>query len=127
MKSKFLKFATSSFMGFLIDYALFCGLSFLFPDTKNYIVLANVAARIVSAVCNYTINCRLVFKEKPTVKSAVSYFALAVLILCMNNVVLLGYSVIPGLSLYIAKILTELTLFVTSYLVQKKFIFRRKF
>lgn len=114
-------------MGFLIDYAFFCGLSFLFPNTKNYILLANVAARIVSAVCNYTINCRLVFKEKPTTKSAASYFALAVLILCMNNVVLLVYTAIPGLSLYIAKILTELTLFVTSYLVQKKIIFRRKF
>lgn len=59
MKSKFLQFATSSFMGFLIDYALFCGLSFLFPDTENYILLANAAARVVSAICNYTINCRL--------------------------------------------------------------------
>lgn len=49
-------------MGFLIDYALFCGLSFLFPDTENYILLANAAARVVSAICNYTINCRLVFK-----------------------------------------------------------------
>ena len=28
MKSKFIKFATSSFLGFLIDYALFCGLVF---------------------------------------------------------------------------------------------------
>lgn len=127
MKSKFLKFATSSFMGFLIDYALFCGLSFIFPDTKTYILLSNVAARVVSAICNYTINCRLVFKEKQTVRSAVSYFLLAVFILCMNNVVLLIYSAIPELSLYLAKIFTELTLFVTSYLIQKKVIFKNKF
>lgn len=127
MKSKFIKFAASSFTGFLIDYGLFCGLSFVFPDTKNYILLANVAARIASAICNYTINCRLVFREKQTVKSAVSYFALALFILCMNNVVLLGYSAIPGISLYVAKIFTELTLFVTSYVVQKKMIFRHKF
>ena len=127
MKSKFLKFATSSFMGFLIDYVLFCGLSFIFPDTKNYILLSNVAARVVSAICNYTINCRFVFKEKQNLKSAVSYFLLAVFILCMNNAVLLIYSAIPGLSLYLAKILTELTLFVTSYLIQKKVIFKNKF
>ena len=127
MKSKFLKFATSSFMGFLIDYALFCGLSFIFPDTKTYILLSNVAARVVSAICNYTINCRLVFKEKQTVRSAVSYFLLAVFILCMNNVVLLIYSAIPEFSLYLAKIFTELTLFVTSYLIQKKVIFKNKF
>lgn len=127
MKSKFLKFATSSFMGFLIDYALFCGLSFIFPDTKTYILLSNVAARVVSAICNYTINCRFVFKEKQALRSAVSYFLLAVFILCMNNVVLLIYSAIQGLSLYLAKIFTELTLFVTSYLIQKKVIFRNKF
>lgn len=35
MKSKFIKFATSSFMSFLIDYALFCGLSFIFSKYKN--------------------------------------------------------------------------------------------
>lgn len=127
MKSKFIKFATSSFLGFLIDYALFCGLSVVFPDTKTYTLLANVAARVVSAICNYTINCRFVFREKQTVKSAVSYFALALFILCVNNFVLLGYSAIPDIPLYVAKIFTELTLFVTSYVVQKKIIFRHKF
>ncbi len=127
MKSKFVKFATSSFLGFLIDYALFCVLSFIFPDTENFILLANVLARMVSAICNYTMNCRLVFREKQTVRSALSYFALALFILCMNNVVLLVYAAIPGIPLYIAKIFTELTLFLTSYIIQKKIIFRHKF
>lgn len=126
MKSKFIKFATSSFMSFLIDYALFCGLSFIFPTTKIYILTANIIARIVSAACNYMINCRLVFKEKQNIKSALSYFLLAVFILCMNNVVLLLYSAIPWLKLYIAKIFTELTLFVISYAVQKRMIFKNK-
>ena len=119
MKSKFIKFATSSFMSFLIDYALFCGLSFIFPNTKIYILTANIIARIVSAACNYMINCRLVFKEKQTIKSAL-------FILCMNNVVLLLYSTIPWIKLYIAKIFTELTLFVISYAVQRCIIFKNK-
>ena len=127
MKSKFVKFATSSFLGFLIDYELFCVLSLIFPDTENFILLANVLARMVSAICNYTLNCRLVFREMQTVRSALSYFALALFILCMNNVVLLVYAAIPGIPLYIAKIFTELTLFLTSYIIQKKIIFRHKF
>lgn len=127
MKSKFVKFATSSFLGFLIDYALFCVLSFIFPDTEKFILLANVLARMVSAICNYTINCRLVFREKQTVRSALSYFALALFILCVNNVVLIVYAAIPGIPLYIAKIFTELTLFLISYIIQKKIIFRHKF
>ena len=121
MNSKFIKFAASSFMGFLIDYILFCSLSLIFPDKKIYILLANIIARIISAACNYMANCLFVFKEKQRLRSALSYFLLAVFILFMNNIVLLIYSGIPGLSLYIAKILTELTLFIASYLIRKKF------
>ena len=127
MNSKFIKFAASSFMGFLVDYVLFCSLSLIFPDKKIYILLANIIARIISAACNYMTNCLFVFKEKQRLWSALSYFLLAVFILFMNNIVLLIYSGIPGLSLYIAKILTELTLFIASYLIQKKFIFKKKF
>lgn len=127
MNSKFIKFAASAFMGFLIDYILFCSLSLIFPDKKIYILLANIIARIISAACNYMANCLFVFKEKQRLWSALSYFLLAVFILFMNNIVLLIYSGIPGLSLYIAKILTELTLFIASYLIQKKFIFKKKF
>lgn len=127
MNSKFIKFAASSFMGFLIDYILFCSLSLIFPDKKIYILLANIIARIISAACNYMANSLFVFKEKQRLWSALSYFLLAVFILFMNNIVLLIYSGIPGLSLYIVKILTELTLFITSYLIQKKFIFKKKF
>ena len=127
MNSEFIKFAASSFMGFLIDYILFCSLSLIFPDKKIYILLANIIARIISAACNYMANCLFVFKEKQRLWSALSYFLLAVFILFMNNIVLLIYSGIPGLSLYIVKILTELTLFNASYLIQKKFIFKKKF
>lgn len=127
MNSKFIKFAASSFMGFLIDYILFCSLSLIFPDKKIYILLANIIARIISAACNYMANCLFVFEEKQRLWSALSYFLLAVFILFMNNIVLLIYSGIPGLSLYIAKILTELTLFIASYLIQEKFIFKKIF
>lgn len=51
---------------------------------------------------------------------------MAVFILCMNNVVLLLYSTIPWIKLYIAKIFTELTLFVISYAVQRCIIFKNK-
>lgn len=126
MKMNFFKFVTSSFMGFLIDYTMFCVLSLIFPDTKIYILLINIIARITSSVCNYMINCHFVFKEKQNFKSAFYYFLLALFILCMNNIVLLIYSAIPDLPLYIAKIFTELTLFIISYTIQKKIIFHHK-
>lgn len=71
MNSKFIKFAASSFMGFLIDYVLFCSLSLIFPDKKIYILLANIIARIISAACNYMANCLFVFEEKQRLWSTV--------------------------------------------------------
>ena len=51
------------------------------------------------------------------------YFALACGILVMNNVLLETFVQIVGLSVYLAKILTECSLFLISWFVQKKIIF----
>ncbi len=129
MQNEFKIYKICSFIVYGISHRLCFILQFVidFSRQKIYILLANIIARIISAACNYMANCLFVFKEKQRLWSALSYFLLAVFILFMNNIVLLIYSGIPGLSLYIVKILTELTLFITSYLIQKKFIFKKKF
>lgn len=83
-------------------------------------------ARILSGGWNYLLNCRLVFQEKQSVRTAADYGALAVLILLCNSLLLQGFSFGLGIPLYLAKILTEGTLFVISWLVQKKLIFKMK-
>lgn len=87
---------------------------------------ANVGARILSGGWNYLLNCRLVFQEKQSVRTAADYGALAVLILLCNSLLLQGFSFGLGIPLYLAKILTECTLFAISWLVQKKLIFKMK-
>ncbi len=85
-----------------------------------------MGARILSGGWNYLLNCRLVFQEKQSVRTAADYGALAVLILLCNSLLLQGFSFGLGIPLYLAKILTEGTLFVISWLVQKKLIFKMK-
>jgi len=115
-----LKFSASSLLGFTVDYLLFSLLAFLTGGT----LFANVAARFFSAGVNFSVNRWLVFKDKgPFWRSAAQYFALAAGILAANSVILFGLTAL-GLNPYLAKLLTELILFLCSFTVQKKVIFR---
>lgn len=122
-----IKFTLSSLSSFLVDYILFGIFILLFAKLPGYILLSNIAARMISAAYNYLLNAKLVFRmEKATVKSAVQYFLLAIFILCMNNIVLSTILYVTGLPAMIAKIITELILFLMSFFIQHLVIFRKK-
>ena len=122
-----LKFSLSSISSFFVDYGLFCLFVFLFPKQAWGIALANVTARILSGIYNYIVNCRLVFQTDTKVKSAVQYIVLAICIILLNSVVLQIYIGMIHIPVYRAKILTECTLFIVSFLVQRYMIFPEKF
>ncbi|MGI6239431.1 MAG: GtrA family protein [Christensenellales bacterium] len=126
--SQILKFAASSFVGFLIDYALFSLLSVATAGMGAVsIPLSNVAARVVSASANYAINRSLIFKSKGgVVISAAQYAALAALILLGNTLLITFLTERAGVNRYLAKLLTEISLFFFSWLMQKHVIFREK-
>ncbi len=120
------KFFLSSFFSFLLDYGLFCLLVLLFPRNGWSVLAANVGARLISAAYNYTVNCRFVFHEKGKTKTAAGYAGLALFILILNNWILQLYAGVFRLPVYTAKIMTELTLFLISWMVQRQMIFERK-
>lgn len=117
-----LKFAASSFIGFLTDYVVF---SLLLLCTGGHIVWSNVGARIVSSIVNYTINRNVVFRNKGSIlKSAFFYFLLAIGILIGNTLVLSLLVNILGINSLLAKLITEVLFFTVSWLVQRLFIFK---
>lgn len=124
-----LKFAASSFVCFLVDYGLF-GLMILATEGLGAAVsvpVSNILARIVSATTNFAINRRYVFRSKASVTtSAVRYFALAACILAGNTAMLSLLVMDLGMNEFVAKILTELSFFCISYVVQHLWIFRDK-
>ena len=116
-----LKFSISSLIGFAVDIGLF---SLLVLLTGNEI-LSNVAARVVSASVNFTLNRLIVFKsKKPLIPSLVEYALLAVFILVCNTFILEGFIAL-GVQTIWAKIITEVIMFTLSWLVQRFLIFRK--
>ncbi len=120
---KLIKFALSSFSGFLVDYLLFGIFSILFTGSAG-ILAANVLARVISATFNYEINRKVVFKDDTNRKdSFFKYALLAAAVLVCNTAIL--FLLVQGLGVpkLLAKILTEITLFLVSWTVQNKLIF----
>lgn len=116
-----IKFISSSVLSFLVDYILFVIGTIIFKS----IITANIVARVISSTFNYSVNRNVVFKDKGNIrKSIIKYYVLAVFILGVNTTVLYLLVDIVGLNKYLIKILIEVVLFIISYSVQKRFIFK---
>lgn len=121
-----LKYSASSFICFLVDYGLYGLLSALLHSATG-LMAANIIARLTSAALNFTINRKLVFRSSASLwKSAAKYFALAAFILAGNTLVLSLLVQQAGMNRYLAKLLTEISFFLISWLVQRFFIFQKK-
>lgn len=121
-----LKFTASSLSSFVLDYFLFTFFVFLFPEGTIPVLLANIAARIISAFYNYSVNCRFVFHTDRQFRTAADYFMLAGVILILNNVILEAFLTLFYVPVYGAKLATECILFLLSWLIQNKVIFRKR-
>lgn len=122
-----LLFAGSSLLAFAVDTLVLLVLNAL----TGALVPSIIAARVVSASVNFGVNRRVVFPAGSTgsptggrrmLRQAVRYAVLAVALLASNIVwidALTGF----GLPLVVAKIATEAVLFITSYGVQRTFVF----
>ena len=117
-----LKFASS----FLLDYLLFLLFAWGTRSLAWGLVGSNIAARLVSACFNYSLNKYLVFHGGGRVSQDLpQYVLLAAGILTGNSVLLHGLTAL-GLAAPLAKLITEMTLFAVSFSVQTLVIFRKK-
>ncbi len=122
-----LKFSASSFVSFLVDYAIFSLLAFFAGESVLFLSAANIGARVVSSTVNYNLNRKLVFKSKVgKVKSALQYFLLAAMILAGNTLLLDFLAVTLGWNRWLAKLLCELFFFALSWTVQRFIIFKKE-
>jgi putative flippase GtrA len=125
------KFGLSSLIGFLTDYGAYAVLvtmaGWMGAPAVFAVTVSNILARILSATVNFTINRKYVFRsEGKTAVSAFQYAVLAAVILAGNTVLLNILVEGAGISRYLAKLVTELTFFTLSWIVQKWIIFRDK-
>ena len=94
------------------------------PVTGNYIFASTVGARVISAVYNYTVNRKLVFKSKSTVASSgVRYFVLCVVQMILSALLVSFFYGIIKIPESLVKIVVDTVLFLISYRIQKRFVF----
>lgn len=124
-----LKFSSSSLLSFLVDYVMYVSILWITASFGGYssLVAANVGARIISSVFNYTLNRKYVFRSsEPASRTAPRYFLLAAGILAGNTCLLSFLAGVLGMNSLAAKIVTEICFFFLSYLIQKRVIFHRR-
>ncbi|GEL76410.1 bifunctional glycosyltransferase family 2/GtrA family protein [Tenuibacillus multivorans] len=123
----FFKYVLSSVASYIIDMLLYTLFVFIFDPffQTKHVIVATILARVLSALFNYTVNRKIVFKSDSK-RSLLKYAILSIAILATSATgVYLIYSII-GHGEVIIKMGVDASLFIVSYLVQKLFIFKGK-
>lgn len=127
---KFLFSSLSSSVLDLMLFHMFC-LFFAAYETRllgiPYIVAATVAARLISAVYNFLINYRVVFRSEANLwVTAGKYCLLAVCqMFCSAFLVNALYGLTGGTEVFV-KMPVDIFLFFVSFVIQREFVYRRK-
>ena len=127
---KFIKFIFASLSSFVIDIILFHLLVLLLKDSFSalYITIATVGARVISAVYNYLINYRFVFKSRASKTTSLAKYALLAIIQMglSAGIVSLFVHIFPGSLETLVKAVVDTILFLLSYAIQQRFVFSSK-
>ncbi|MGX5680439.1 glycosyltransferase [Schumannella luteola] len=118
-----LGFALSSFGAFLLDTLALQ----ILVTASGSLVLAVVGARLISGTANFLVNRYAVFRlrtHRGMVRDAVRY-ALLALALAAGSYAGLALLTSMGVPLLVAKVVTEVTLYVLSFQVQRLVVFAR--
>lgn len=124
-----LAFSAASFLSFLLDYMMFFPLVWLFQfgfAEDAALICGNITARIISATFNYYLNSTFIFHcTENRLRSIIRYAMLACLILALNTSLLYSLHDFLDLNQALAKLITEMMLFIISFTVQKFLIFNK--
>ncbi|WP_338232526.1 bifunctional glycosyltransferase family 2/GtrA family protein [Companilactobacillus muriivasis] len=127
--SRFLKFAASGLISFLIDISLFyLVLFFLGNHSLNSILSATITSRVLSSIANYAINHQVVFNRaghqtliKYALLFVVQMFASGFFTDLLTDLLpVTSGPIMPT----IAKMIVDFILFMISYRIQSNFIFK---
>ena len=125
----FFKFLFSSLSSSVVDivlFGLFCSLLRNTNPVIGYIMLATILARVISAVYNFTINYKVVFKGKGSKGSAaIKYILLAVCIMLLSGgIVSFFHGILPMAPEFAVKIPVDTVLFLLSFFVQREIVYK---
>lgn len=127
--ARFLKFAASGFISFIVDIALFYLVLFIIGNhILNSILIATIVSRVLSSIVNYSINHRVVFNHAGS-KTFIKYGCLFVVQMFASGFFTDALTAfLPAtngqLMPTLAKMIVDFALFIISYQIQRDFIFK---
>jgi len=126
----FFKFISTSLIGATVDI----GIAWLLLDLlrsllegQDYvrILIATVSARIISIMVNYLLNKNFVFKSKGK-ESLWRYLSLSLIIILSSSTGVYFIHIFTPINDKIAKLICDVLLFILSYYLQQKWVFKKK-
>lgn len=125
----FFRYILSSLSSFLVDYGIFCAiiaiLARLGHAKTQSVWIATVIARICSSLFNYTVNKKIVFGSSRGMETLLQYY-----ILCLAQMAasagFVSLMAKGGFPVQIAKIIVDTILFVVSFKIQNRYIFKKE-
>lgn len=124
----FFKYITASAVSFIIDYGMFCVFILLlsFMNKTIAIWISTVVARVVSSLFNYALNKNIVFKSNSGKKTVVQYYLLCICQMVCSALLVNIFSNINVIPVQTAKIIVDICLFMISFQIQSRIIFKKK-
>ena len=122
----YLNYLISAIICFVIDIALFNIFLSLLPIMPYYLIIAALLARFASSLVNYYLNKYFVFKyEKKGFKAIFKYFILVIINITISSILVLCIYNILNINVTIIKIIIDILIFISNYLIQKFWIFNK--
>jgi glycosyltransferase involved in cell wall biosynthesis len=129
----FIKFIISSIASWVVDIGVYAILEFALQnkmDLGTRVLICTIASRVVSSVFNYILNRKGVFKSVDNVGStAVKYYILAICQMGASYGLVYFFTHIlhvKGVVELIVKCVVDLCLFIFSYNIQRRWVFKNK-
>ena len=130
--ASFFKFVLSSVSSFILDIGLFqlmltLLLSMGLERGAVLIGVATTIARIFSSYYNFTVNKNIVFNGEKRIKNTIhKYYALAIVQLALSATLVFAIWNMTNMSETVIKIFVDTVLFLISYQIQRKWVFRNE-
>ena len=125
----FVKFLFSSLSSSVVDivmFSIFCGIFRNVPVAIGYVMLATILARVISAIYNFLINYKVVFKGKGSKsRAALRYLILAICIMLLSGGLVTFFTgLLPMVPEFVVKIPVDCVLFLLSFVVQREVVYK---
>lgn len=125
----FIRYSLSGVLSFGIDivlYKLFLlgQKMFVGQEMQIQILLATLVARILSSLFNFNMNRTYVFKAKNRKKSIIKYYGLCIMQMLASGILVAWLWGLLGMEETVIKICVDIVLFMISYQIQRRWVFR---